>query len=282
MTPLAWLNRQSVPWRWLLKIGSAALLTVLVLFPRVDRIPIWIARHRDPEALVQPEAPELRPWIEEFDGLRRPDWDSARELKEVKEFVYRKLPYEWDWNLWGNADYFPTVAEAVAMGREDCDGRAVVAASLLRHYGYDAHLAGDIMHVWVETDKGATMDPGPVTGVRFSDEGRQVNWAVIWTLPKAASFGVAVFPLGRELILAAGLWLLLLRGRVPATRLLAWLLLAVVGLMLIREGGRSSQSMPLVKQWFGLAAIMATVVGMFVQQRWTGQGSSEVRGFDAV
>jgi hypothetical protein len=277
MTPLTWINRQAVAARCMLKVLGAVLLTIVVLFPRLDRVPTWIARHRDPEALVQPAAPELRPLIDEFDTLRRAEWDSARELNEVKTFVYRKLPYEWDWNLWGNADYFPTVAEALARGREDCDGRAVVAASLLRHYGYDAHLAGDITHIWVETEKGATMDPNPVTGMRMTAEGRQINWAVLKTLPSAVGFGVAVFPLGRELILAAGLWLLLLRLRVPARRLVLWLAVIIIGLLVIREGGHASAahcSLPskvpwvaMLKQWGGLAIIAAAVTGMIVQQR---------------
>src|SRR5262245_57410205 len=205
MNLIGWINDRPAALRWLLKITAGAVLTIVVLFPRLDRVPVWISRHMDPEALVRQDAPELRPLIEEFDGRRASDWDDARMLKEIQDFVHSKVRYEWDWNLWGNADYFPTVAEALQRGQEDCDGRAIVAASLLRHYGYDAHLAGDITHLWVVTDRGATMGPNPIAGVKFTDQGRQINWAVVQTLPKAISFGIAVFPLGRELILAAGL-----------------------------------------------------------------------------
>ena len=47
-------------------------------------------------------------------------------VRGVEKFVYGHVPYAWDWDTWGVADYLPSVAEVRRMGREDCDGRAVV------------------------------------------------------------------------------------------------------------------------------------------------------------
>lgn len=59
-------------------------------------------------------------------------------LEEIEKFVYEKNKSAWDWEVWGNVNYIPTVEEAIASGREDCDGQAIVGASMLREYGYDA------------------------------------------------------------------------------------------------------------------------------------------------
>ena len=46
-------------------------LTLIVLFPRLDRVPTSINRHRDPNALIEPNASDLQPLIEEF------EWDRG-------------------------------------------------------------------------------------------------------------------------------------------------------------------------------------------------------------
>jgi len=62
----------------------------------------------------------------------------------------KKIPYHYDWEVWGNLDYWPTAREALDAGREDCDGQAILAASLLRNRGIDAQVVGNYQHIWVE------------------------------------------------------------------------------------------------------------------------------------
>ena len=108
-------------------------------------------------------------------------------------------------------DYLPTVTEVIEQGKEDCDGQAVVAASLLKNFGYDAQLVNDLVHMWVKTDKGETMSPGKAAVVVATEDGLTIRPPAITEISKALAFGIAVFPLVRELIVVIALWLLLLR-----------------------------------------------------------------------
>ncbi len=149
--------------------------------------------------------------------------------------MYQRVPYEWDWNTWGMADYLPTVEEVVRMGREDCDGRAVVAASLLKNLGYEASIVTDFAHVWVVTPYGETMGPGKTKTVEVTEKGMKFNARGLTQIPQILSYGIAVFPLERELVLVAVAWLLLL-GRAGTVRIILSLTLLTCGLLLLRYG----------------------------------------------
>ncbi len=260
------LNSRSLWIRWPAKWFIFALVGVLVLFPRLDRLPITIHRHLNPNALIDSDSPALVLLLDEFEAKRREEWDSQKLLREVERFVYRKVPYAWDWDVWGNVEYLPTVEETLAKGKEDCDGRAVVAASVLRSYGYNARLATNFGHMWVVTDRGETMSPGKRKGIEFTQEGRKYDWAILRDLPDIFSMGISVFPLHRELILVLAAWLLMIGRNVRLKDTILWLVLLIVGLMLIREGGRPRHENSL-KDWVGFASWMLALIALVVQAR---------------
>jgi hypothetical protein len=126
------------------------------------------------------------------------------------------------------ADYMPSVAELFRRAaldpdgrlREDCDGRAVLAASLLRRLGFDARLVTDFGHVWVQThDAGRRpvdlMGKGRARGVVSSAEGNRFvpTWSALANAPLALAYGLSVFPWKRELIVFVALMLLLAHPR---------------------------------------------------------------------
>lgn len=266
MNLLRSLNNRGIAVRWPAKGAIFAGVCLLVFFPRLDRLPVTLKRHLNPNVLINADSPALQPLLDDFEELRRQDWDDERLLKELERYVYRKIPYAWDWDLWGNVDYFPTVEETLAAGKEDCDGRAVVAASVLRNYGYNARLATNFGHVWVVTDRGATMSPGKRTGIEFTEEGMKFDWRIVLDLPKTLAMGVSVFPLYRELILVLAAWLLMVGRGVRLRDAAIWLALLVVGLMLLRQGGRPRHG-DIWKDWFGFALWAIVLISMVVQAR---------------
>ncbi len=261
--------------RWPVKWLVFAAVGLVVLFPRLDRLPTTIRRHLNPNALINAESPALVPFLAEFETRRSDDWDDQRLLKELERYVYRKVPYAWDWDVWGNVDYFPTVEETLEMGKEDCDGRAVVAASVLRKYGYNARLATDFGHVWVTTDRGDTMSPGKTTGIEFTAEGMKFNWGIVLNLPKTLAMGIAVFPLYREAILVLAAWLLMVGRGVRVRDTLLWLALLVIGLLLIREGGHPRHP-NIWKDWLGFTTWAAALAALALQARRVGRASTSV------
>ena len=229
----------TLPWHTRLPVKWAILgLTVLAVSFPYPRLAYRHLQHwRDPNALIEPHAPALQPWVEELRPSLFAELPPSEALKRVERFVYDKVPYEWDWNTWGLGDYLPTVSEVIGMGREDCDGRAVIAASLLQNFGFKAQIVTDFAHVWVKTDKGEAMGPGRRKAVIATDQGLQVQWSALAELPRASIYGIAVFPLIREMIVLLVGWWLMLRTNAGVIRSLFALVLLCMGLLLLRKGG---------------------------------------------
>ncbi len=266
-------------WRWPIKWAVVAATFFLICFPD----PFLFARHlrhwQDPNAMINPDLPALAPWVEEVRGLINPESSPKKALKTVEKFVYKKVPYEWDWNTWGSADYLPTLAEVIEKGREDCDGQAVAAASILKSLGYKAELVTDFAHVWVKTDKGETMHPGKKTSIAATEKGFSINWnAVVDTLPKSLAWSVAPFPLGRELILLVIAWLMLLRPNVSWRWRLVCFWVVLSGLLFLRAGGHSFRDPNVALQWWGIAHLVAGAVTLFVLGRRGNRQSCCIEG----
>jgi hypothetical protein len=261
MGPWQTFHRRPAWLRWPIKTLLFAAVVLLTLFPKLWLVPTWLARLRNMNALVQPEHPGLAP-LEEVARARAAQRDPADLLAVVQELVYERIPYAWDWDTWGVMDYLPTTAEVLEKGREDCDGRAVLAAALLRRMGQPAWLLCDLKHVWIGTPAGETMSPG--AGERTIESGPegtrvQVTPGAVANVGRGLAYGIAVFPLGRELIIAAALGALAAQPRSSrARRAAGWALLAI-GLLLMRRAGATPAGLALQPGllWAGLACVAA-------------------------
>lgn len=228
------LNRLRWYVRWPCKWAAFGIVYFIVCFPYPSLFIRHVRHWSNPNALIEPNAPALQPWVQELRAMPA-ESDPQAVLKRVQQFVYDHVPYDWDWNTWGLVDYMPTITEVIEMGHEDCDGRAVVAASLLRNLGFNAHIVTDFAHVWVATDYGETMGPGKIKTVEMTDKGLKFQWGGLLELPRATAYGTAVFPIGREIILLLAAWLLLMR---TSPRLLLGgftLSLMLIGLYLVYQ-----------------------------------------------
>lgn len=217
--------------RWPLKVAIFAAVLLLALFPDPRLLVRNLAHWSRVDELPDPDNPALGPWVEQLEARLGGDETPKQVLARVESFVRRNVPYEWDWVTWGAADYLPTLAEIMALDpiREDCDGRAVVAASILRKLGYDARLVSDTKHVWVWTPRGETMGPGGRKFLVSDRKGTRLDWRALTATPANLAYGVAVFPWARELVVLLVLWLLLLRAG------MRWRL-AAVGLAVLLDG----------------------------------------------
>ena len=258
LNELAWYAR--LPAKW----AIFGLTSLLVCFPNPARLASHLDHWRDPNRLIEPDAPAIQPLVEELRPHMTADLSPRDALRYVERFVYEKIPSDWDWNTWGSADYLPTVTEAIEMGREDCDGRAVVAASLLSKFGFDAQIVTDFAHVWVKTDKGETMSPGKNKALVATKKGLQVNWAALSEIPRATAYGVAVFPAFRELIILTMLWFLLLQRRSGALPGAVGLAALAGGLFLIRAGGATYLDPTAWMQWLGAVTFIVGLAALLV------------------
>ena len=122
---LRWYLRLPVKW------AAFGLTLLIVCFPYPTRLISHIKHWHDPNALIEPDAAGIRSMVDELRPLLGPNLTSRQALTRIERFVYEKIPYDWDWNTWGTADYLPTVDEVLQMGKEDCDGRAVTTRTII-------------------------------------------------------------------------------------------------------------------------------------------------------
>ena len=139
----------------LLRVLLVFMITLFALYPSPSCLARQMIRVRDPRSLVEPKSR----LIEDLCAERK---ISFKELNEIEPLIYRVLPYRFDYFSWLAADYWSTADEALKKGFEDCDGRAIVACSLLRSLGYEAYVVMGLDHAWVR--------------VVFGDETKELLW----------------------------------------------------------------------------------------------------------
>lgn len=248
--------------RWPLKAAAFLLVLLLVLFPPIWRLPTWLWRWSNADRMVDPNHPRLGVLEAEVHRLSAPGEPVGAVFEVVEGVVYEHVPYAFDWETWGVMDWLPTVDEVFAMGREDCDGRAVVAASLLRRLGYQATLVTDLKHAWVMTPEAELMGPGTgektmrtdPNGTRFA-----ITPGTLANLGRGLAFGVAVFPLSRELILLGAICLLTMHPWSGVARRVSGCAAIVAGLALLRAAGAEAGALATTPAftWLGLGAGVA-------------------------
>jgi len=218
------------------KIVIFAAVLLLVLFPRPWLLVRHVDRLRHLDRLIEPNAPGLEALGQQLQTNLPTGLTNRQIHKRVEQFVHKTIPYDWDWNTWGVADYIPTVGELLKMGREDCDGRAVLAASLLRRLGQKSYLATDLRHVWVGVGRDELMGPGGPKTAISTPTGTRLNWRTVENVPRTLAFGTAVYPLPRELIVLATMVLLLAHPQMRLRWFLSGTALLVAALVFLRLG----------------------------------------------
>ena len=195
------LARLRFPWRASLKLLLFGLVTLAVLYPHPVLLVKQIQHLADVESLIQPDLPAMAEINRDINQLLPTNATPQKEFQTVERYVYQKIKYQYDWYNWGNLDYWPTAAEVWERQREDCDGRAVLAASILRARGFKtARIVANLNHVWVAVDKEELM--GPQADKNFRREGGKV----ILSLPAFKTLldtlaQLSKFPVLRSLII---------------------------------------------------------------------------------
>ena len=223
-------------WRLLLKVSIFVCVFFFILNPNPKRFAQQIPRYFRTEELIQKNFPGVEDINRELDILLPPNATPEEEFSIVQDYVYQHIAYEYDWENWTNIDFWPTAEVVWARQREDCDGRAVLAASILRSRGFhSATLAGSFRHIWVQVDRQELMNPDTEQHVRL-DEGK-----LALSLPsrkfilESTAFYVAEFPTIRNLILLFVTLLLSYHPNRNLTQFFGIMVLGLVGFILFKD-----------------------------------------------
>lgn len=139
--------------RWVWKCVFFAAFTAVVLNPNLPHAWRQIQHTLAPEGLIQTDFQGIAEANHELDRHLPGDSSGLAEIQALEKFVYKRIHYVTDYENWGNMEYWPAAREVWEKKQEDCDGRAIFAASLLRSRGYpSAKLAVGLDHMWVQVD----------------------------------------------------------------------------------------------------------------------------------
>ncbi|MGQ9651388.1 MAG: hypothetical protein ACUVXJ_14870 [Phycisphaerae bacterium] len=250
--------------RWPVKWVVFAAVVFAVCYPYPSLLRRHLRNLKQIDKLPDPTEPLLQPMVRDLDkhlADRGVTTSAPAEwLKQVEVFVNHRIPYAFDWDSWGVVDYLPTLAEIIQQGKEDCDGRAVVAAALIRAKIGEARLVASSTHMWVSTPLGEAMSPMGKPAVTSSAEGVRIRWTQFVNLTDLA-IGVALFPLAREAIIVLTAWLLLLPAQIRKLQAFLCLLLLVEAWILLRlSGANPYHPSHWGARWALLHALAAVVV----------------------
>lgn len=270
----AWRRFHARPWwvRGPVKVAFFLVVTGLVLYPKFWLIPTWIGRLSNMNSVLDPQNPHLAPLEAEVRAQVTQDADIPALRAAVEKIVLKDVPYAWDWDTKGVMDWLPTVEEVFEAGADDCDGRAVVAASLLRRMGIHANLVSDILHVWVETPQGELMRPTSAEHTLVSGpQGTQVTITpgLVKNLGRGISYGVGAFPFWRGAMILAALALVLAQPWSSVWRRVAGVLLLWIAFTTVRQSGmQASLAGDLTDElqtWVGWGVALAAVLTLAIK-----------------
>lgn len=145
--------------KWLVKnrkvlLFKAVLLLawmILVLYPNPGNLVASIYRLKNPPVMPMQVS------------------EIARELEgsspaEIEQYVYYRIPYSYDWEVYNMPWYFPTLEEALLRGSGDCKARFLLFASLLENKDIPYQKSMSLTHIWVN------YEGKPETGAENMDE----------------------------------------------------------------------------------------------------------------
>ncbi len=230
-----WLAQLPLGWRWLAKLAVLGAVVLFTLYPHPVLLVREIQHLNDVEALIQPDLPEIAEMNRAITAQLKPEATKKEEFRAVERYVYDHIRYEYDWFNWGNLDYWPTAKEAIERGREDCDGQAIVAASVLRARGFKtAHVVANLQHCWVAMDGAELMGPQPDTNFKRVGDRVVLTFPALRTILGSTAM-INKFPALRCLIILATALVLAYHPCRNLTGFLGVLAVGLVGFVLLLD-----------------------------------------------
>jgi hypothetical protein len=155
--------------------GLLLIWTVLALYPN----PLMLGR-----AIGQSWTP-----VVDADAVRALAATLPNDPKLIENAVLTTIvPYGVPWEVYGVPWYFPTPSEVLAAGRSDCQGRAVVLASLLKAKGIPFTLEASLDHIWVDyPGKNPTPMENPQVSIaqKAPTEDYGFHWPADWNVQQS-------------------------------------------------------------------------------------------------
>lgn len=236
MVGFLWKKVANLPFwkRAALKLAVFCTVLLIVLYPNPVLLVKQIDRYLDMDSLIQTDFAEIETINREIDAELPADAPPQKEFLAIQHYVYQHIRYEYDWDNWGNIDFWPTAEQVWERKREDCDGRAVLAVSILRSRGFKtATLVGNIRHIWVNVEQQELMGPDKEQNIRRQGGKTIITFPSFDLIFGSTAIYIADFPAIRNFILLFTILGLCYHPCNNLTRFLALITLGVLGFLLL-------------------------------------------------
>lgn len=230
-----------------LKSGIFVTVLVFVLFPNPVLLVRQIGGYLDMESLIQTDFAGIERINREIDEELSANASPQKEFSAIQRYVYQHIRYEYDWDNWGNVDFWPSAEQVWERKREDCDGQAILAASILRSRGFKtANLVGNIRHIWVNVDQQELMGPDKEQNIKREGGKTIITLPSFKLIFSGLAIYVADFPSIRNLILIFTLLILCYHPCKDLTRFLGLTTLGLVGFILLEDWAQEVMTLHVV------------------------------------
>lgn len=231
-----WLAARPVVFRLAFKVLFFSLIFLFVTFPNPVLSLKQFSAYRNIEALFVTNFPEMPTINARIDSLLPPDYTFQQEYHAIVRFVYENIHYQYDWDNWLNSEFWPTADEVWRRGREDCDGRAILAVAIFRSRGYsDATVVGGLTHLWITVGGQELMGAQKEKTMVMQDGRKKMRVPPLTSILEAAAVQLDSYPIFRLVVILLFLLLLAYHPAKNVTLLLALCLSAVIGFVLLLD-----------------------------------------------
>ncbi len=230
-----WLAGRSTGIRFMLKFVFFLFVLMIVVSPNPVLNVKQISAYINTEQLFQ-SFDDLKTVNATIDSMLPEDYSFKDEYNTIVRFVYQHVPYQFDWDNWSNAEYWPSAEETWKRGREDCDGRAILAVAIFRSRGYtDANIVGSMKHLWIKVNGQEGMSPDTEKVMVVQDGRKKMRLPSMVYLLDALASQLAYFPIFRMAVIVLTVLILAFHPTKNLKLLLAILLVSMIGFMLILD-----------------------------------------------
>jgi len=234
-----WLAQKKWACRLIVKFGLFVLLFLVITMPNPWLTVKQIAAYIDIEALLNPDFPQMKEINAAIDARLPLHSTFNEEYQTIVKFVYDSIRYEFDWDNWQNSEYWPSAVDVWQRKREDCDGRAILAASIFRSRGYsDATVVASLRHLWIKVGNQELMGPDKEKLMIVEKGKKHFLLPSLNYMLESFADQLYYYPLSRMVLILCGSLILLFHPHKSSILFLTLLATANFGLILIVDWSR--------------------------------------------
>jgi len=201
-------------------LGFALMTSVFIIFGApCNPLTIYnqVERHLDPTSLLNPNSLSISQFNNEFESFLTSYQTNSKssqqynpqiiEISSLETFVRSRIKYRSDFFQYLVFDHLATDSEIIQVKIDDCDGRAILASSLLIYRGYDAWVIAAPGHYWVEINLNNDQmhileeESSGTWYFKFNGTNTVYNWSMVLIL-----IGSYIFVIYLALIFSIGLY----------------------------------------------------------------------------